>query len=705
GGMITLSNESDLDVSSVTVAVNRVDRTGNQSAINENLTGLNTTLESSLSTDTNNTEYLHLQSKDGSITIDEKMTLTGGGGAELRLYALGDNSDVIINTDLDGGSAETTIFAGRDFSLTQGSDLTLNSDNAIENKGSLSITSKTGAIILSDGSTITTAGEDLFMDAVKDITITGIDVGVGAVLLHSESGQIIDAGDTNTDIIASNIQLLAKGIGTAQNALDIATDYLTASVDEGGLYVDEQDALTVSNQSSGVMRYTLDENGQKRETGWIEARDINALSGGAIALTTGGSLTLDEQLGAEGAGNITLTMNGDDLTIKRDIKSGEGSINLISAKNISQSSNSEITTTGNTITLTATAGDIIQDTGSSIAVMGNSDTGEITLNAGNDIQVSSLDAGIWIGTEAELNSSSYKTTGVSSKGDISLKAGGAITATDTLSWDERTIIADLLTMQAGSEIKDLMLAINQLDAIATTGAIQLYAQDSQGETSAGIIIDQLKSAQGAASLTTQEAITVNSAEAATDLYLISKSGDITINKPTSGDAITAAEKIILKSAGDITTYDLFQGTKESNYQAGGALTFFETVTLSTITSETLVLDTKDSVTLDVDLNGVQSATLTSQGGVSLTGDLLNVGQLSITATGEVSQATDTGTVTVHGKDNLDVTTFDLHAKTAVSLTQEAASDFIFAGIAGGLNNDDLAEINIKTGGGFSFTAS
>ncbi|MGN7614556.1 hypothetical protein ACQZV8_21000, partial [Magnetococcales bacterium HHB-1] len=85
--------------------------------------------------------------------------------------------------------------------------------------------------------------------------------------------------------------------------------------------------------------------------------------------------------------------------------------------------------------------------------------------------------------------------------------------------------------------------------------------------------------------------------------------------------------------------------------------------------------------------------------------LLNVGQLSITATGEVSQATDTGTVTVHGKDNLDVTTFDLHAKTAVSLTQEAASDFIFAGIAGGLNNDDLAEINIKTGGGFSFTAS
>ncbi|MGN7614569.1 hypothetical protein ACQZV8_21065, partial [Magnetococcales bacterium HHB-1] len=85
GGMITLSNESDLDVSSVTVAVNRVDRTGNQSAINENLTGLNTTLESSLSTDTNNTEYLHLQSKDGSITIDEKMTLTGGGGAELRL--------------------------------------------------------------------------------------------------------------------------------------------------------------------------------------------------------------------------------------------------------------------------------------------------------------------------------------------------------------------------------------------------------------------------------------------------------------------------------------------------------------------------------------------------------------------------------------------------------------------------------------------
>ena len=195
-----------------------------------------------------------------------------------------------------------------------------------------------GAVIMSDSGSIDAGNSSITITANGDITLGALSTtsnAISAISLTSNSGAVLDGGDSETDLSVSNGRLIinaANGVGTASNALDIDVDSLDVTNGTADIYIAE-------TSSDGLTVIRLLQTG----TG-----DISLISVGDISLDAQGSLS--NVVSANDTGSITVISQAD-ISILDHVVTDNGDVLI-------QANGDVITGTGG-VTVGSTTGDLI----------------------------------------------------------------------------------------------------------------------------------------------------------------------------------------------------------------------------------------------------------------------------------------------------------------------------------------------------------
>jgi hypothetical protein len=172
--------------------------------------------------------------------------------------------------------------------------------NITTTSGSIDLETTTGTITMDDNAIADTGNNtgNIRLSGSGGIQLGGIHAGTGDVSLISSSGSILDNGDTHTDVQAVNLRIEAGvGIGQGADLVDVNVDILSAAASSGGIFINEESGLTVSN----VGPISVNRVGPDSQISTItdaEQSDLTTISDGAIVLNVA-------------LGNITLTDGND----------------------------------------------------------------------------------------------------------------------------------------------------------------------------------------------------------------------------------------------------------------------------------------------------------------------------------------------------------------------------------------------------------
>ncbi|KPA09629.1 parallel beta-helix repeat-containing protein, partial [Candidatus Magnetomorum sp. HK-1] len=235
---INILEENDIEINTINVTINHVGLDGK------------TTLEthadqSDLKTSSNGA--IILQTITGAITIDDSQDIKAHGTGNVLLNASGNEKDIIflMDSDVNSGSGNITLLAQNSISQHTDSDIQTTT-------GDIYIKAAHGTITMDDKASASTGNDtgDIHYFANNNITIGGINAGTGNVDLYSQTGSILDGGDTYKDIQAASLRMGALiSIGELQtpNPLDIAVDTITSKAGKGGISLFEDDDIVISD--------------------------------------------------------------------------------------------------------------------------------------------------------------------------------------------------------------------------------------------------------------------------------------------------------------------------------------------------------------------------------------------------------------------------------------------------------------------------
>ncbi|MCM8770539.1 MAG: filamentous hemagglutinin N-terminal domain-containing protein [Candidatus Omnitrophica bacterium] len=210
---------------------------------------------------------------------------------------------------------------------------------------------------IDDGVLLDAAGGTIDLHALNDLTITGLRTVGGTVHLASDAGAVVDAGDTNSDVTATNLDIsVATGVDTG--------DWLDTQVSN----------LATENSTSGDIGI--------RNTGDLNIVVLNGITG----------------VNNLGSGLINI-FAASDLNVKAPIIS-RGDITLISPGSISQTSSGRISTGGGDF-FANVVNDYIMSAGSSI----KTSTGNVNITAGNVATITRIDTSGSLGGSVYIEAS------------------------------------------------------------------------------------------------------------------------------------------------------------------------------------------------------------------------------------------------------------------------------------------------------------
>ncbi|MCK5875981.1 MAG: hypothetical protein KAG82_14890, partial [Alcanivoracaceae bacterium] len=179
-------------------------------------------------------QNLKIEAVAGGITVDSAVEATA---ADLLLDAQG--GDLAINATVD---------AGGNASLLASANVTQSATGDVTVGGTLDVNAQGGDITMTDGA-ISAATGNLRYLATGDIRLASLN---GANVLVNAGGSIIDNGETDVDVIATNAQLIAgTSIGEADGSnngpIETTVATLAASAGTGNIYLSETDNLTIGS--------------------------------------------------------------------------------------------------------------------------------------------------------------------------------------------------------------------------------------------------------------------------------------------------------------------------------------------------------------------------------------------------------------------------------------------------------------------------
>jgi len=175
------------------------------------------------------------QTYDGLLVLNGDLTASGGSivlngpvtlGADVAVTTTGTSGDITFADVVDGAYA-----------------LTLDSaEGAVTLPGPAGGTTPLAALSATAGSiglsAVTVTGDVAFVSTVGDIVLT--DVKAGAMVSLNSAGAVVDGGDVLTDIVATDVELVAvSDIGASDDMLELDVARMAAASEAGGIYVED----------------------------------------------------------------------------------------------------------------------------------------------------------------------------------------------------------------------------------------------------------------------------------------------------------------------------------------------------------------------------------------------------------------------------------------------------------------------------------
>ena len=213
-------------------------------------------------------------------------------------------------------------------SLQADGDIVQLATSTLSNNGaSIDLHSLNGGIDQQDGARIYTfnrADANLRLEAAYDINVSHVGAGDASIALISRFGSIIDAGDTDLDLVGGGLLIqVSENIGSRADKLEVSIDQLSAQTVNGGVYLTEADTVTVDEVSVWVDRVSVE--GMLLQTE-DRSSGVSALGSGDVELASlGGSIRLIDDIS---------TVSGELFLSVADQVILEGSANLISSAEV-----------------------------------------------------------------------------------------------------------------------------------------------------------------------------------------------------------------------------------------------------------------------------------------------------------------------------------------------------------------------------------
>jgi len=230
-------------------------------------------------------------------------------------------------------------------------------------------------------------GGDVTLTAANDVGLGRIEAGANLIRVTATTGAISDntaaEGTGSENLVGGDINLLAAtGIGTPGGDADIDTTVtsIDAQTTTGGIFIDETDGVTLGPVTTGS-------------------------GGGAIRITSSGTMTVAQAVTTAGSGKIELTTRAGNLQVNAGVRAG-GDLSLDAADRLNiaaAASGSRVgltggtgightaggdVTSGGTITATATTGDIAMVDGTVYRA-----GGAVNLMAARNVKLGRVEAG------------------------------------------------------------------------------------------------------------------------------------------------------------------------------------------------------------------------------------------------------------------------------------------------------------------------
>ncbi|MGB1221273.1 MAG: beta strand repeat-containing protein, partial [Alcanivoracaceae bacterium] len=458
-----------------------------------------------------------------------------------------------------------TVNAGLNASLLSFSSLYQTAPGDITAGGTLDVRVLAGLIDMTDGAQSTATGNVRY-DASGNILLGSIS---GADVMVNAGGNIFDNGDTHTDVIATNAQLLAgvsMGEALGINNGPIETDVVTlaTSAGTGHVYLSELNDLTIGSVAAIDVLRVANTNTTSTVLGAVNA---GATAQGYLKIEAGSGIIVDEPVLATNM-DLLLDAQGGDLALNNTVTAG-GNASLLATGAIDQNAGADVVV-GGTLDVDAQGGAITMADGTASTVTGN-----VHYLASGDILLSSL-----------------------SGDNVLVNAGGSIidngdSAVDVIATNDAQLIAGNAIGEPVSTNNGLVeTSVGVLAAEASNGGVFIDETDAveigsvAGFTVQRVIIDSTLSAQTSALLEGVLAsaevvvrantnLTVSNAVEATagNLLLRAETGNLqidstvdagndltlqavagTISQSAGGD-VSAGRDLWVQAIGDITMAD------------------------------------------------------------------------------------------------------------------------------------------------------
>jgi hypothetical protein len=491
-----------------------------------------------------------------------------------------------------------------------------------------------GALTLASTGTVA-ADEAMSANGAGILTVTANLAGAALnanAALSSTSGNLI----LTADVVAIGAALTSTGSLTlrplsAATTVSIGAAGATHALDDAELlnFTNGFSGITLGRNTSGAVDVTsaafLDPvtilgNGTITVAGLSTTQDS-----APITVTASGvaGITVTGPIGADGAGAVTLSSAGA-LAVNAAVSSGSGNLSLIGGTGVFHDANGDLSTTGGTIGVTATANSITMADGTTFAA----GAGDITLAAATNIALGAVSTTGTVSATATAGAITDATAGEGAANE-NIAAGVAV-------------LSAAAGIGANTAAGDIDTALTTLRA-AVSGAGGIYVAETNG-IALGNATSGLSTANGDIVVAAGGAVTTGNTIATGtngDIDISTTAGNITISNAATangsgGVTLSAAAALAVNAAVSSTSGNLsLTGSTGVSHDANGDLSTTLAGTIG-VTATANGITMADGTTFAA---GAGNITLAAATNIAL-GAVSTTGTVSATATaGAITDAT------------------------------------------------------------------
>nr|WP_255719228.1 LEPR-XLL domain-containing protein [Pelomonas sp. P8] len=499
----------------------------------------------------------------GSVPVTEVQGLSSGAaavvlrtlGGALTVDAAVQTQQGHIRLESSGALALNAGLAsnGGIISLLAGGAVTQAAAGIVRSSGGAVDLQAAGAWTMAQGSLVSSGGSTLRLSATGALALAELDAGSGLMsITASQVKDLTGDDDTQADLTAGSLMLrttgtaATDGVGAGSDLIEMRVPRLAVATAGGGVFLSQLGGAAVVDSLAAFTSARTGPDGAFMLADVTDAALAGITSSGSFVLLGAGDVTLGGASTATGAVLITspgsLSVNGALSGLVVSLNAGADLL-----------LNANVSATGSTrsVDLVATR-DITQGQGVGV----QSANGVIALQAGRDITIETLNAGI---------------------AGAALIAGGAILDGDAAGDTETDITAGALRLTAGG---DAGTPANALETSVTTlsgsaASLSLAQVQALAVDRVTISLQRVGSNGGVTPLELgpQEDLTTATGGA---LLLTVNSGDLTINAGTASPAhaVTSGGALLLRAVtGSVAVKAGITAAGNASLRAGGDLSF------------------------------------------------------------------------------------------------------------------------------------